>query len=154
MRDRDKTRALVNCGQHGLGRERHPVRRCNRHHLGPLLFQTVVDVVVGRKVQAIGDEPVAQTAPIEAGSHDPLADGNILLHHDFALAGTNDGTDQIADRNRHIPPALLPSADAAGRPSIGVFLHGVGRAPGHGTQRVADHVRGVGEDRKFLAPVE
>ena len=117
-----------------------------------LPLQSVIDVIVRGKVQAIGDHLVARPAPIEARRHNPLTDGDVLVHHHLALPGPNDGADQVADRHRHLPPAFFPGANAARGPGVGELLQRSDDLPRHRTQRVADHVGSVLKDGKFLAP--
>jgi len=84
----------------------------------------------------------------------PLADGNVLVHDDFGLPCPDEGSDEVAGGDGHVPPAFFPGTDASRGPGVGELLERVGSAARHGTQRVADHVRGGGKDGKFLAPDE
>src|SRR5581483_12488301 len=72
----------------------------------------------------------------------------------FALTGADDAADQVADSDRHFPPAFFPGADTSLRPGVSKFLDPRGRASGHRAQRVADHVDGMSEDGEFGAPAE
>src|ERR1700693_1827810 len=76
------------------------------------------------------------------------------MHRDLAFAGADNLGDEIAHRDRHLPPAFLPSTDAARSPDIGVFIQAIARAARHGAQRVTDQVDGFVEDRELFSPFQ
>ncbi len=51
-----------------------------------------------------------------------------------------------------ISTSLFPGPDAAGGPGVGELLYRCGGSAGHGSQRMADQISGVSENRKFAAP--
>ena len=123
VRDRDQLRLFVDGVQQQFHRQRESVGRGHRHDARADARQPVIDVIVGRKVEPVGDQLVAAARPIEARRHHRLADGDVLLHHHLAFARADDAPDQVAHRDRHLPPALFPRADAAGGPRVGELAH-------------------------------
>src|SRR5438445_6459239 len=61
------------------------------------------------------------SGPIEARKHGRDARRDILLNHLFARSGADDAADEIADTDRHLPPALLPGPDATRRPRFRIL---------------------------------
>ena len=122
VRDADKLGLLVDGGEDVFERDGHAVGRGNGDDLGALPLEPVVDVVVRGEVEAVGDELVARAAPVEAGGDDGLADGDVLVHDDAAFGRADDGADEVAAGDGHVPPAFFPGADAAGGPGVGELL--------------------------------
>src|ERR1035441_6092027 len=81
--------------------------------------------------------------------HDPIRDGHIRHHDDFAFAGAYDAADQVAHRARHLPPSLTPRAHAARFPLVRVFCQTAAGAGRHGTEGVTDEIDLAFERRKF-----
>src|SRR5262249_26134620 len=154
VRHRNQQRGLVNRLEQAIERDRDAVRRRHRDDLRAELLQAVIEVEVRRKIQAVSDQLVAPAGPIEARGHDALADRNVLVHDDLARPGADDASHEVAHRERHLPPALLPGADAARGPDVRELLEPAAGAARHGSERVADHVDGLVEDWKFFSPVE
>ena len=115
---------------------------------------SLVNIEVRGEIHFLGNDLVSLVAPIEAGQHDRLADGYVLLHHHLAGSGANDLADEIADRDRHLPPAFFPGSYSSGIPFVGVLLQAIARAPGHRSERVADHIYRALENREFFSPPE
>ncbi len=152
VRDADELGALVDGGEDVLERDGEAVGRGNGDDLRALAGEAVVDVVVRREVEAVGNELVARAAPVETGGDDGLADGDVLVHHHAAFGRADDGGDEVAAGDGHVPPAFFPGPYATGGPGAGELgERGLGAA-GHGAERVADHVGGVGKDGKLVAP--
>ena len=152
VRDRYQRGLLIDRVQNQFHRQGETVGRRHRHDARSAALQRMIDVIVGRKVEAVGDQFVAPRAPIEAGRDYVLADGDVLLDHHLALSRADNTAHQIAHRDRHHPPAFFPGAYAALGPGVGELLHARPGAFGHGAQRVADHVGGVRQDGELLAP--
>ena len=68
--------------------------------------------------------------------------------------GADDAADLVADRHRHLPPALAPGADPALLPHARVLGEALLRRRRHRRERVVDQVRRVAEDRELGAVVE
>jgi hypothetical protein len=76
------------------------------------------------------------------------------MHDHFACSGADDGADQIAEGERHLPPSFLPGANAAQSPCFSELLQRPGRPARHGSERVADQIGSMFEDGKLLTPRE
>ena len=83
-----------------------------------------------------------------------LADGDVLVHDDFAIARADDACDQVADSDGHLPPAFIPGADPASGPGLGILVHAFFCTVGHGAEGMTDEVGGFFGEREFSAPVE
>src|SRR5689334_24996179 len=95
--------------------DRHSHAVIGRHSDQPraLPFERMKDVDVRGKVERLADGLVATAREVEARMDERLADRDVLVHHDFAGARADDLAYKIADRARHLPPALFPCAYAA-----------------------------------------
>ena len=108
MRDADQLSLLVDGVEDMVKRYGDAIGRSDGYDLCSQPLEAIVDVVVRGKVQPITDQLVAVSAPVETGSHDRLADGNILMHDHAPFRGADDRADQVATGKWHLPPALLP----------------------------------------------
>src|SRR5689334_9683720 len=134
MRNRDKLRLFVDGGEQRLQRQCHAVRGSKPAYASSLPLESVIDVVVGREVQAVRDELVPGSIPIEAGSHDRLTYRNVLVHDDLASTSSDYRADEIADGHGHFPPPFFPGTNTARRPGFGELLQCVGGAARHGSE--------------------
>ena len=75
VRDADQLRSFLNRFEDVLEWNGHAIDRRDGNDLRTLPCNAMVDVIVRGKVQAIGDQFVSATAPVEARSNDRLADG-------------------------------------------------------------------------------
>jgi len=76
VRDADELRSFINRFEDALEWNGHAIDRRDGNDLRTLPCKAMVDVIVRGKVQAIGDQFVSGTAPVEARSNDRLADGS------------------------------------------------------------------------------
>src|SRR6267378_3403638 len=76
------------------------------------------------------------------------------MKRNFARPGANQRSDLVAHADGHLPPALFPRADAALRPGIRVRAQLIVDPAGHRAERIADHIGGAVENRKFATPLE
>ena len=111
----------------------------------------LVEVAHRREVRLLVDDAVARAGPAEAREHDLLGDRHVLVHHGAAGRRADDAPDLVADRDRHLPPAFAPGADAALAPHARVLEQPLLRGRGHRRERVVDQIRAVAEDREAVA---
>ena len=114
----------------------------------------LVEVAHGREVAALVDDPVPLRRGLEAGEDDRLGDRDVLVHHRRAGGRADDAADLVADRQRHLPPALAPGADPTLAPRARVLGEPLLRLRRHRAERVVDQVGRVLEDRELGAVVE
>jgi hypothetical protein len=114
----------------------------------------LVQVAHRGEVRLLVHDPVAHARVAEAGEHDLLRDGDVLVHDDRPRGRPQDPRELVAHRERQLPPALAPGADAALAPGAGVLEEPRLRGRRHGGERVVDQVDAVAEDRKPVAAGE
>src|SRR6266511_3309842 len=99
------------------------------------------------------DDPPALALEAEAREDDGLGDRHVLVHRRRARRGADDPADLVADRQRKLPPALAPGPDPARFPGVRVVRKPALGVHGHGSERVVDQIRGLGQDRELVAVV-
>ncbi len=90
----------------------------------------------------------------EAGRDDRHGDRDVLVHRDRAAPHAQYRCEQVSSRPAHLPPALVPRADAATRPCIGVFLQIGWRPARHRPERVAHEIGARLEDGELWTPAQ
>ena len=114
----------------------------------------LVQVTDGREVALLVHDAVApRVERVEAREDDRLGDRDVLVHDRRARPGADDAPDLVADRDRHLPPAFGPRADAARLPRVRVLEHARLCGFGHRAERVVDQIGRVPEDREPIAVV-
>ncbi len=113
----------------------------------------LVQVADGREVPLLVDDPPALTLELEARDDDRLRDGHVLVHRGRTGRAADDPADLVADRQRHLPPALTPGADSTLLPHARVLEEARLGCRRHRPERVVDQVRRVLEDRELGAVV-
>src|SRR5581483_8986378 len=78
-------------------------------------------------------------------------DGDVLMHHRAPGRRADDAADLVADRDRQLPPAFAPRADAALAPHPRVLEQARLGRRGHRGERVVDQVDAVLQDREAIA---
>ena len=142
--DRDEEGALVDRVD-----DRGVVR--HRDDLEPRL--RLVEVADRREVRLLVDDPGPLVRLGKAREDNGLGDGHVLVHDDRVDGRAEDPAELVADRPRHVPPALAPAANPALAPHPRVLPQIVLGRRGHGREGVVDEVRAGREDREAVAIV-
>jgi hypothetical protein len=147
VRDRDEQRPLVDRVDYAfvVGRDQD---------VRPAPFLRLIEVAHRREVALLVDDPPARAVEAEARDDDGLRERHVLVHRDRAGRSADQPRDLVADRQRHLPPALLPGPDAARVPRSRVLEQALLGGRGHGAERVVDQVGALREDREARAVVE
>src|SRR5512132_4002256 len=142
--ERDEQRPLVDRVQH-TGDVRGDL------DLGAPPVLSLVEVANRGKLPFAVDDPVARRLELEAGEHDRLRDGDVLVHRHRPRRRADDLSQLVSDRRRRLPPAFGPCAHASLAPLARVAKQALLRSDGHRAQRMVDQVGRVLEDRKAVA---
>src|SRR5580765_6775992 len=114
----------------------------------------LVEVAHAREVAFLVDDAISvRVDRAEAGQHDRLGNGDVLVHDRRAWRCADDASDLVADGHRHLPPTLAPGPNPTFAPHARELEHAVLGGGGHSAERVIDQIRRVAEDRKPLAVV-
>ena len=119
--------------------------------LGAARLLRLLEVADGREVLLLVHDPPPLAAQVEAREDDRLGDRHVLVHDRRAGRRADETPDLVADGDRQLPPAFAPGPHAARVPRLRVPGQAARGLGGHRSQRVADQVRRLREDREALA---
>ena len=111
-----------------------------------------IEVHHRRKIHCRAHDAASAARWTEARERDQMRRRDVLVHAHRLRRGADHATDLVADFERHLPPAIFPTAHAARRPCSRVVGEVVGGFPRHRPKGIADHVDRLRENRKLVAP--
>src|SRR6267143_1496055 len=154
LRNRHKERRFVNGRQQLIQIYANVVRSRNDFHASAEPALLLVEILNRGKLQLNHHNFVARPAEVKARRNHRLRESHILVQRNLSRTRSDQRRDLVAHTNRHLPPTLLPCANPAFRPGIGVGAQRLVHSTRHRAQRVADHISGAFQDRKFTAPLQ
>src|SRR5262245_51471146 len=109
-------------------------------------FLSLPEVHYGREIHVGVDDSSGIARDGEARGDDGLTGSDVLMSGDGTFGSVHQGANFVTDMAGKHPPALFPGANAARGPGFSVVMHGVVDTAGHGTEGIADQVRGAVEN--------
>ena len=152
VRERDDRGGIVDGVEHAFGPHGQVALRRHDAKLEPGGLLRAIEIDHRRKIHLGADQTAAGRRRPQAGECHHVCARHVLVHAHGPGRRTDHARDFVADLARHFPPAILPSADAAGGPDLRVFGEILCSPARHRAERVADHVDGPRQNRKFVAP--